>query len=478
MARKKKKVELRKKVRESLGKGLDVYFGPEPGPRADEAETAAATPPETRAAPAAPSRAAPVSPEPPPADEDAVLDRYLQAEVLAAGDALAETAARPAEEAPPAKAPEGEGAPAAVVTSPRPPTARELAESTVGGRVIPFTPPSPAPEAAPPTPEPAPVPARPPVREPAPAVTPTPAGPAPMPTPPPVDVTPPRVRIGGILPETPMEVEVAPPGPREEPGIPPPPPPAGPLRREDILQRVDPQRFSALLQEIDDLYQEVPTVLASKKNLADEVLLTLREARDILWRSPERIVDAEYRVQQARTVMLRYQLSAKWGNTQGLRIFVYEVAWLTVLVGIFFFALVSQSGIVQRVSAWTGTDPSAPHLLLVVPFLINMVWGGIGGVVGALYSLWWHVSEVQDFDRQYTMWYLVQPIMGVVLGGIVYLVVNTGFLALQGQAITTESNVAMQLFPALVATLGGFRQTFVYELLERIIRVLTPRPEE
>ena len=48
-----------------------------------------------------------------------------------------------------------------------------------------------------------------------------------------------------------------------------------------------------------------------------------------------------------------------------------------------------------------------------------------------LYPLWWHISEQQDFDRHYLTWYLVQPLLGLVLGGIVFLLMAGGFLLLQ-----------------------------------------------
>ena len=53
------------------------------------------------------------------------------------------------------------------------------------------------------------------------------------------------------------------------------------------------------------------------------------------------------------------------------------------------------------------------------PFWNAMMWGGIGGVVGALYSLHWHVAIRQDFKKYYSMSYIVQPIMGLILGELV-----------------------------------------------------------
>ena len=85
----------------------------------------------------------------------------------------------------------------------------------------------------------------------------------------------------------------------------------------------------------------------------------------------------------------------------------------------------------------------------VFPFWNTLMWGGIGGIVGALYALWWHVSEQQDFDRQYLMWYLVQPVMGLALGGTAFLLLTGGLLVLQIKP--TDGNAGARLLPYLVA---------------------------
>lgn len=106
------------------------------------------------------------------------------------------------------------------------------------------------------------------------------------------------------------------------------------------------------------------------------------------------------------------------------------------------------------------------------------MWGGIGGAVGALYSLWWHVADRQDFDRQYLMWYIVQPIMGMVLGGIIYLAIAAGFLVLQATPAVGPTNIGSWLMPSLLACLAGFRQNFVYEVLDRIMAAFMPKKDE
>ncbi len=289
---------------------------------------------------------------------------------------------------------------------------------------------------------------------------------------------PPDLHPGGTLVETPMHVETTPPLSTETSPYEIPEPTGGEttLPREEIILRISQEHFDRLEREISDLYEEIPRYLSTNKEAADEALGALREARELLWGAPERLVDAEYKVNQVKTVLHRFQQYVEWGRKYGYRLRMYEVCCLVVFLGTFIALQIWQTPLTQWVKIVVGGGQS-PYIDVLIPFLTSLMWGGIGGVVGALYSLWWHVAHEQDFDKRYNMWYLIQPLMGFILGGIVFLIIATGFLALEGTIPTTESTRGVQMFPALVAVLGGFRQQFVYELLERIIRVLTPTEE-
>jgi hypothetical protein len=106
-----------------------------------------------------------------------------------------------------------------------------------------------------------------------------------------------------------------------------------------------------------------------------------------------------------------------------------------------------------------------------------MMVGGIGGVVCALWSMWYHISDKQDYDTQYNLWYMVQPFQGLVLGVIVYLVIAAGFLAFQTDITSPQVSSSAKYLPWLIAGIAGIRQTFFYELLDRIIRVISPKSD-
>lgn len=325
-----------------------------------------------------------------------------------------------------------------------------------------------------------------------PAISPSPPTPAPepeVPSPPPaaaqpspaVPPSPPHVRIGGLLAGMSLAEEVAPPGPgfeevkvRETTKAPP-----KELTEEEeeiVVRRVSRKQRRELFELISKLYGEVTKKLASSGLRArrEEALLLLSEARDVVLEDPRQFDEAEHKVWQVEAIIAQAEDVEKWSHYYGNRLMVYLTTWFVLLIaGIVFF---------NPLSVWldgvtAGAEGKTP-LITVSPLLFTMLWGGIGGVVGGLYSLWRHIAE---FDKQYTIWYTLQPITGIVLGGIIHVIVMTGFLSMSIQtsgsnATVAQQSQAVQWFPALLAVVAGFRQNFAYALIDRIIELVGQAP--
>ena len=266
--------------------------------------------------------------------------------------------------------------------------------------------------------------------------------------------------------------DVLPPGPGIRPQLQPAPlpQPFAENQKTLIINRLNEVRETGwqrlLHQQIDELYTQVTVEFSSPPGNADHMLTLLQEARQILLESPENYGAAEYRMAQVRSTISRMRESRQQSAHLAPRVFIYELVWLALLLmGLVFAAPLA--GMLTRAGSITGATASD-----LFPFWNTLMWGGIGGVIGALYALWWHVSDQQDFDRQYVMWYLVQPIMGVVLGGIVFLLLTGGFLILQIKP--SDPNAGARLLPYLVAVLAGFRQNFIYNQFDRLISLFAP----
>lgn len=251
--------------------------------------------------------------------------------------------------------------------------------------------------------------------------------------------------------------------------------PASQEEQRRILAQINQERIDALHKQIDQLYREVPKNISNRPDLSNQIMGLLRQARTTLYEKPHEFVDAEFKVQQAFSLYNRVENSEKWADSYGWRVFWFEV-------GIFILFLLSFLGLLAygaefsaALSRRFGIEEPGNGVFTAVGFWATFVWGGIGGVVGSMFILWTHVSERQDFERQHVMWYVAQPIMGLILGGVIFLIINTGLLSLQGGQAAAESlRSEVQLFPALIAFIAGFRPQFVFGLLIKIIKVINP----
>jgi hypothetical protein len=140
-------------------------------------------------------------------------------------------------------------------------------------------------------------------------------------------------------------------------------------------------------------------------------------------------------------------------------VFIYGVFWLLVFgAGI----AVSAFGLVGR---WlTSLGLSEQIITTASGLFLSVTSGGLGAVMGLLYSLNKHAAIQQDFDRQFLLWYYVQPFLGMLMGVIVNL-----FL-LAGVILVDATGPAVQAIGALLAIATAFRQNYVYAWLESLLR--------
>lgn len=147
--------------------------------------------------------------------------------------------------------------------------------------------------------------------------------------------------------------------------------------------------------------------------------------------------------------------------------------WPPIVIGFFL------SGVLGLV-AWAiikyelvlfSTTPGWSEIILGA-----VLFGAVGSATDGLRELHTRVAR-QELDLNRLVWYLAHPVIGAVLGGILFLVVYAGLLALTEGARTYN--------PALVyalAALAGFgqRQVIQYlrETLADTLRIKREAPEE
>jgi hypothetical protein len=250
-----------------------------------------------------------------------------------------------------------------------------------------------------------------------------------------------------------------------------------PAQESTARERLGDGLPKAMLDEIGVLYERVTNTTGAHVEMAERAMDLLSAARDLLLLGGAADFNlAERKVNEAKLILNRIDQSRRWSNTYGWGLLLYELVLFTGLVA----AIIFDRGLAEWFGGLTGSGTATPTMSAIFAPWSTMLWGGIGGIVGALYSLHWHVAELQDFDRQYSFWYIVQPFMGLILGGIIHLVIVAGMLALvpvSGLADGAKvAAAAVNWFPCLVACLAGFRQKFAYELMDNIMKAVGRQP--
>jgi hypothetical protein len=243
---------------------------------------------------------------------------------------------------------------------------------------------------------------------------------------------------------------------------------------EQIIRYIGRERREKLDQEIMSLYERVADELSDSKDDAAFALKTLREAQDIVIEDISQYDEALYRVAVVKTMLVRKHNLRRWSYTWGMFVFFYAVVWLLLFIaGIEFVDLSDVTDVGQGAAALRSA-------------WISALAGGIGGVMAILYSLSWRVAIKHEFDRQYVMKYLVQPVMGFVLGAVIFFITSAGFLLFSSSPVGSTGSDAeafiggpqLVAFQILLGFIAGFRQRVVYFMLDRIVQRLSPKAGE
>ncbi|HLF26729.1 MAG TPA: hypothetical protein VJG32_10355 [Anaerolineae bacterium] len=239
----------------------------------------------------------------------------------------------------------------------------------------------------------------------------------------------------------------------------------------EVFKRLGAERPRALSKRIDELYAQIAGGAIASEARANKAMGHLLKARDKELEDPRQFDEAEYLVNVAQYSVSHEATVAQvriWSYTWGVFVFLYGLIWLTVFGAGMGLATL---GLVER---WLATLNLEPAVITGASgFFTSVVAGGLGGVLGLLYSLFKHVAIERDFDRQFLLWYLVQPFMGILMGAIVHLFIVAGLFQL-----LDATGPAFVAIGALIAIAAAFRQHYVYAWLESLLKAFERSSEK
>jgi len=94
------------------------------------------------------------------------------------------------------------------------------------------------------------------------------------------------------------------------------------------------------------------------------------------------------------------------------------------------------------------------------------LWGSMGGILQGFWRLWQHVSD-RRLRKNWFIWFFLLPLMGAVLGALVYLIYFAGFIVSTG-----ETQLTSEFFAMLLSALAGFSSWWAVKLLNTLTEII------
>ena len=183
----------------------------------------------------------------------------------------------------------------------------------------------------------------------------------------------------------------------------------------------------------------------------------IQSARNELLGGPENYEEAERFVNEVDYRISLSQKLAKWSRGYVALLYAYEIVWAVALLLILFIYIGENA----------FASSQAEGVSLMTYLIGSMIWGGFGGVIGALLSLVKHIAQEQDFDKQHSWWYVNSPPIGVAMGVFIFMIMQGGLLSITGSLESITSPIVIYI----LAGLAGYQQNVFTEIIKRLIKV-------
>ncbi|HQA69515.1 MAG TPA: hypothetical protein PK801_14415, partial [Aggregatilineales bacterium] len=239
------------------------------------------------------------------------------------------------------------------------------------------------------------------------------------------------------------------------------------LEPDPALERllITQERIDALWDEINDTYNVVIMDVRGYYRTTEAAIADLKRARELLLAGEAHFDNAEQLVKSVKARLRLEEKVRQWSRTRGTWLAIYLITWLMVLAGATLMSSRVFEAATQLVPQWMAAT------------FLPALYGGLGGVVGALWVLIKHIVKERDFDPIHTPWYILNPFMGVALGAITYFLLRASALIL-GTSPVSLGDPSEQFGLYFLAIVVGFNQNVLWALIDRVIKAIIPPAEE
>ena len=215
--------------------------------------------------------------------------------------------------------------------------------------------------------------------------------------------------------------------------------------------------------EIETLQGQIVQSVEGDRRLTDIYQKELLEASTLLLQSRANYDDVRAIIYRVRTDLARDAKIRRDIATYKPRIIRYLLLMLILWV----LLMAAQPWFWQFMSGVVGMEILG---LLYHPTLFGM----LGAIINAYFTLNKHAIQLRDFDPAHVSWYLMNPVIGLVMGLLMTLVFGAGIVSTLSAGIFSDPEMLGQ-YPFLLwvlCFLAGYNQNVVLRLLDRTFSFL------
>lgn len=196
--------------------------------------------------------------------------------------------------------------------------------------------------------------------------------------------------------------------------------------------------------EIDRLYTQVLDLVGDSPSLTQECMKRLQKARKKITKGDlSDLVEAESLMEEVKGILARVKSSRAASNAWRTRLlWFWLMGWLVVFLLVFTFDKQLAEALAKVLTPSISPLPSS--LAYYLPPWLCLIWGGIGSVFDTLAAINKHVAE-RTYDGYYIPEAFSSPIIGAILGSLIYFLFTGGMVALStGVGVTSSATTLSQ----------------------------------